>query len=531
MIKLGQLHSLRLQNLPKFISFSQENDTSLSHVPLFTEKFVFPCLKKLQLSWIKITTIWHTSATSYCTQNLTELIIEGCDNLEHLFLSSMARGLVKLRHLKINQCKNMREIIVMENVEGKEISFPELDFLHIENLQNLVGIYSGNCIMAFPSLKELTIKNSPKLEEFTVKSKSTEIATDIKPLFNEQIKFTRLEFLSMSLNIQQIWHNGVPEMPSFVKKLKDLTVDGCDNLRYLLTCSTVKSFEHLELLTIRNCKMMEGVIVAEGLAEEERRSKMLFPNLQALVLEGLSKLTRFSPENCIEFPNLTRLKIGKCPVLKTFTSSPVIGDIAVSSEKAENTYAPPFFNEKVAFPQIEDLRIYLMESLNKIWADQLDGDSFCKLKTIFLGGCGMLVSILPFSMLERLQRLDTLFIVVCDSLEEIVEAPSASNSQALVDTQPTLVETDSKVVFSELTELRLDRLPKLKCFCYRMHIKCPSLKLLQVSECEQVQVFASEFPSFQRINGDDQLEIQIHCPLFSVSKVLFVKTLHVGMHY
>ncbi|GKV02424.1 hypothetical protein SLEP1_g14861 [Rubroshorea leprosula] len=381
-----------------------------------------------------------------------------------LILILYARGLVKLGHLKINQCKNMREIIVTENVKEKEISFPELDFLHIENLQNLVGIYSGNCIMAFPSLKQLTIENCPKLKEFTVKSMSTDIGTDIKPLFNEQIKFTRLEFLSMSLNIQQIWHNRVPEMPSFVQKLKELTVDGCDNLRYLLTRSTVKSFEHLESLTIQNCKMIEGVIVAEGLAEEERRNNILFPNLQALVLEGLSKLTRFCPENCIEFPNLTGLQIGKCPVLKTFTSSPVIGDIAVSSKKAENTYAPPFFNEKVAFPQIEDLTIYWMESLNKIWADQLDGDSFCKLKTIFIFRCGMLVSILPFSMLKRLQRLETVLILMCDSLEEIVEAPSANQSQALVDTQPTLVETDTEFVFSKLTVLVLGRLPKAQGF-------------------------------------------------------------------
>ncbi|GKV02421.1 hypothetical protein SLEP1_g14858 [Rubroshorea leprosula] len=412
-----------------------------------------------------------------------------------------------------------------------EISFPKLDFLHIENLQNLVGIYSGNCIMAFPSLKQLTILNCPKLKEFMVNSMSTDIATDIKPLFNEQIKFTRLEFLSMSLNCQQIWHNRAPEMPSFVQKLKELTVDGCDNLRYLLTCSMIKSFVHLESLTIQNCKMMEGVIVADRLAEEERSNKILFPNLQALVLEGLSKLTRFSPENCIEFPNLTRLEIGKCPMLKTFTSSPVIGDTAVSSEKAENTNAPPFFNEKVAFPQVEYLMIYWMESLNKIWADQLDGDSFCKLNTIGIGWCEMLVSIFPFSMLERLQRLDDLCILECDSLEEIVEAPSASHSQALVDTQPTLVETDTEFVFSKLTKLALGGLPKLKGFCHRMHIKCPSLQLLEVSEWKQVQIFASEFPNFQRINGDDQLEIQIQCPLFSVSKVRSLKILHVGMHY
>ncbi|GLT36286.1 hypothetical protein SLA2020_106750 [Shorea laevis] len=403
MVELGQLLSLRLQKLPKFISFCRENDAGSRHVPLFSEKVEFPYLEKLQLAWINITTIWPPS-----------------------------------------------------------------------------------------------------------------------------IKFTRLEFLSMSLNIQQIWHNQCLEMPSFVRNLKELTVDGCGNLRYLLTlCSEVKSFEHLESLKICDCKTMEEVIVA---VEEETTQKM-FPNLQALTLEDLPNLTSFCAGNYIEFPDLTELHIVRCPMLKTFISSPVIGDISASTVIAENTYSSPLFDEKVAFPQLETLIILFMGRLNKIWADQLKRDSFCNLKSLGVGGCGMLVSIFPFSMLERFQELELLLIRRCDSLEEVVEGPSASHSRALVATQPTLVKTDTKFVFSKLKELKLHELPKLKGFCHPMHTKCPNLKTLEVTECEQVQVLAAELPSFQRTNGDDQLEIQIQCPLFWVTKATFPNLEELTLNY
>ncbi|GKV02420.1 hypothetical protein SLEP1_g14857 [Rubroshorea leprosula] len=394
--------------------------------------------------------------------------------------------------------------------------------LHLEGLKGVKNILYELDSEGFQELKHLYIHNAPDIQHI-MKSAALHNA------------FPILEVLSIRnlINLEKICY-GRLRVTSFCK-LRIIIVECCDQLKMLLSFSIARQLLQLQEIGVADCRnmveiMMEGVIVADGLAEEERSNKISFPNLQSLVLEGLSKLTRFCPENGIEFPNLIHLEIGKCPIFKTFTSSPGTGDIAVSSEKAENTYAPPFFNEKVAFPQLERLLIYRMGNLNKIWADQLDGDSFCKLKVIGIGWCEMLVSIFPFSMLERLQRLNDLLIPECDSLEEIVEAPNASHSQALADTQPTLVETDTKFVFSELTGLRLHRLPKLKGFCHRMHIICPSLQSLEVFECEQVQVFASKFPSFQRINGDDQREIQIQCP-FSVSKVRSVKTLHVGMHY
>ncbi|GLT36300.1 hypothetical protein SLA2020_106880 [Shorea laevis] len=260
--------------------------------------------------------------TSFC--RLRIITVECCNQLKMLLSFSTFRQLLQLQEIGVADCRNMVEIV---DKEGKEDAGD-----NVEATDQMVEL---------GQLHSLRLQNLPKFISF---SQENDTSLSHVPLLSEKIKFTRLEFLSMSLNIQQIWHNRLLEMPSFVRKLKELTVDSCGNLRYLLTCSTVKSFEHVESLKICHCKMMERVIVA---AEEKGTQRMLFPNLQALILEDLPKLTAFCPGNCIEFPNLTQLHMVACPLLETFTSSRVIGNIAVGSEKEENTYTPPLFDEKV----------------------------------------------------------------------------------------------------------------------------------------------------------------------------------------
>ncbi|GKV53997.1 hypothetical protein SLEP1_g60507, partial [Rubroshorea leprosula] len=141
---------------------------------------VIPNLEELELRSIEIKMIWHISTTAHCIMNLIELTIEGCDNLELLFSYSMARGLKKLRRLKIKNCKNIREIIATENVEDMEnsISFPKLTFLELKDLQNLVKFYSRNCMIEFPSEMQLAIENCSKLEVPIVTSTSMDAIAD-----------------------------------------------------------------------------------------------------------------------------------------------------------------------------------------------------------------------------------------------------------------------------------------------------------------------------------------------------------------
>ncbi|GKV53081.1 hypothetical protein SLEP1_g59627 [Rubroshorea leprosula] len=150
-----------------------------------------------------------------------------------------------------------------------------------------------------------------------------------------------------------------------------------------------------------------------------------------------------------------------------------------------------------------------MGSWSKIWDDKHDVNSFCQLNSLTVDSCEKLLNIFPFSMLERVrQKLDTLEIQNCDSLEEIF---GASQPQAQITTQPTnLVEIVPMFLFPELTHINLSKLPKLKGFVPPIHInEWPSLKRLRVHGCDEVQIFASELPSFLGINEDDKLQIQL----------------------
>ncbi|GLT36298.1 hypothetical protein SLA2020_106860 [Shorea laevis] len=285
----------------------------------------------------------------------------------------------------------------------------------------------------------------------------------------------------------------------------------------------------LQGLLVSNCKMMEGVIVTEErFAEEETTQKIFFPNLQSLELDDLPKLKRFCSANYIAFPRIKTIIINQCPLLKAFTSSPLIGDIAISIEKAPNTSTLPLFDAKVAVPVLEDLRISNMEGLHKIWQNQLDAESFCKLKYLCVIDCEKLESIFPFGMLERLQRLEELMIAGCDLLEVIFEAqgPVASYSQPLVASQLTFVETETKLLLPKLTELRLQIPPQLKAFCHSKHItECPSLQKLSVVGFQQLEIFALEFPSFQNATSDEQLETRVQHSLFWINKVRTLNSL------
>ncbi|GLT52128.1 hypothetical protein SLA2020_254840 [Shorea laevis] len=511
--KFGELlRSLTLMHLPGLVSFN-----SCRHMQLFNEQVGFLKLEELQLSWINVITIWHISITPSCVEKLTKLIIEGCDKLEYLFSSSMAKGLVMLGHLEIRECERMIKVIHTENDdEMGNLRFPKLNFLVIEGLQNIISFCSGNYVVEFTSLKQLQILNCPNMEAMR-----EDVAAETQMLFNEQVDSPNLECLRLSsLNIQQIWHNPLPE--SSVQNLKRLLVEDCNNLKYLITSSIVKRFSQLIQLEIRDCKMMEEVILTKILVEEERMCEIFFPKLDSIILKDLPKLTRFSSGSGLQLPSLWQLMISNCPMLKNFISNSVLEDMAATSETEENS-CTPLFNSKVAFPKLEKLAIFMI-GLNKIWHEQLNADSFCQLTTVSVASCEKLMNIFPFSMLGMLQRLDKLEIWNCESLEEIFESQGLGVSQSLsqTTTQSTSMESTKRFVLSKLTHVDLRRLPKLKSFLPQIHIvEWPSLKKLLVRGCDQVQIFASQFSSIQITKGGDQHGIQINHPLFWISKDSF----------
>ncbi|XWS42923.1 hypothetical protein CRYUN_Cryun16bG0055400 [Craigia yunnanensis] len=346
-VEFLQLRSLTLQDLPRLISFCSGNRrgfTSISQLelPLFNEKMVFPCLENLRLSSINVERIWHNqlSGISYCIQNLTSLIIEGCGNLKHLLSFSMARSLEHLKIFEIIECKCIREIIFIEDIEEENksmILFPRLNSLKIKNLQHLNGFCLENHSIEFPSLKLLEIDHCPKLKGFIYKSTMEDNQNfSMQVLFDEKVGFPTLEKMTIShlRNMKMIWHSQL--FANSFCKLEEMSVEHCNELLTIFPSNILGTFQQLQTLKISGCGSLEEVFELQRLNMEE--THIVATQLRELNIVHLPKLKHVwnkDPQGILTFPNLRIVYVWDCWSLK-------------------NVFPPSVAR---ALPQLKDLKI------------------------------------------------------------------------------------------------------------------------------------------------------------------------------
>ncbi|KAJ6996130.1 disease resistance protein [Populus alba x Populus x berolinensis] len=382
--------------------------------------------------------------------NLRILKVESCPRLKNLFSVSMARRLVRLEEITIIDCKIMAEVVAEESendaADGEPIEFTQLRRLTLQWLPQFTSFHANVEESSDSQRRQKLVASDARSKEIVA---GNELGTSTS-LFNTKILFPNLEDLLLSsIKVQKIWHDQPAAQPPCVKNLASIAVESCSNLNYLLTSSMVESLAQLKSLEICNCESMEEIVVPEGIGEGKMMSKMLFPKLLSLVLVSLPKLTRFCTSNLLECHSLKMLMVGNCPELKEFISIPSSADVPVMS-KPDNTKSA-FFDDKVAFPDLEEFRIAEMDNLKVIWHSELHSDSFCKLKTLQVFLVKNLLNIFPSSMLGRFHNLENLFINCCDSVEEIFDL------QVLIN-----VEQRLDVTTSQLRVVRLTNLPRLK---------------------------------------------------------------------
>ncbi|KAL7000136.1 hypothetical protein U1Q18_001287 [Sarracenia purpurea var. burkii] len=212
-----KLEHMQLRNLPNLRSFrSGMRETSIKNAdnsnpaqPLFSETVEFPSLRTLCLRELKdLREVCH-DRDGMIFPELKHLTIRKCNFVEHIFrrpkmlqptpwqgsfgnLStlvvahykvkylfplSVARCLVKLERLKINNCTAMEEIVINEGQgDDGELIFPKLEHMQLQNLPNLRSFRS--------SIREASIKN-------------TDNSNPAQPLFSETVVFPNLSRLSL----------------------------------------------------------------------------------------------------------------------------------------------------------------------------------------------------------------------------------------------------------------------------------------------------------------------------------------------
>ncbi|XP_070682253.1 probable disease resistance protein At4g27220 [Malus domestica] len=351
---------------------------------------------------------------------------------------------------------------------------------------------------------------------------------------------------SGSEDFQQLKHLRIKSNAQFthiiteevvLPNLTSLVVDHCTGLTSALSSSMARNLVQLQKLEITNCASMEEIVSTKEYGEE--KTDGMFCKLQYLHLEYLPKLSRFCSASCnVQFLSLESLKLRKCGGMKGFVFDPKL--------ETEEVYF--LFDNKVAFPKLEILYIQTLSILTTIWHNQLDPDSFYKLRNVEVIDCRCLISILTPSIFGRLNALRSLSIFYCSRLEvvfEIEETPDTYTTQLKMpgcenldfvsilrceklkyifpcsvargiqqlrdlrvcscDGMEEIVSKEEglemmpKFVFPKATNIEFSNLDQLKSFYPGMHAsEWPLLEKVTVKGCGKLDIFATEISSFEK---------------------------------
>ncbi|KAJ9159368.1 hypothetical protein P3X46_024877 [Hevea brasiliensis] len=407
------LYELDGQGFPQPGHLCVQNSVEIEYVVdgmRMGQLIAFPRLESLLLDNLNgLDKICHGPIMLGSFSNLRKLNVRNCNVLKNLFLFLIFRGLVQLEEINASSCKILETIVDEEsendNVRDEGIKLTQLCKLTLEYLPHFTSFCSQ---IQFPNLTDLKLS---------------------------------------SINVGKIWPNKLIGLSSCIERLTTLIIDGCGHLSYLFTSSMVGSLAQLKKLEICDCKSMEVVIIKE---EGEMMSKMLFPKLDTLKMKGLPKFIRFCIGNLIECPSMRVLWIENCPHLQTFISSSITKNLGITSGAGQASAT--LFDEKVCFPNLEELHILYMHKLKMMWYDELQADSFCTLKVLEVQHMKELLKIFPSKLLRRfLQNLKSLIVSKSNLVEEVFDL------QELIKAKET-----NAVATTQLRTLGVKYLPKLK---------------------------------------------------------------------
>ncbi|XP_034708024.1 uncharacterized protein LOC117931212 isoform X2 [Vitis riparia] len=415
-----------------------------------------------------------------CFKNLKLVRVKQCDSLMYLFSASMALGVVKLKHLHIENCSMIEEIVIAENGAIDKITFPQITQISLLSLPNLTSFYRRT--------------------------------QNLGVLFNEEVAFPKLEFLYVTGldNVKKIWHNQL--FANSFSELKEMKVENCNELQNIL--ASKNWLPSLESLTIHSCDELKVVFDLEvinvpedvtdsqpsplGLDDSQNMEhmcnkvlgkKLCLQNLKFLKVHNCGSLKMLfslytEPEGAeeiidkIEFPELTSLSLESLPSLASFyPGSHTLRRLGLGDH---DILTPVLFSEKVSFPNLEILKLSGLFKLMGIWDRRLPLGSFCNLHILEVEKCPFLLHVVPKYLIASLQNLEKLNVEKCDQLQEVFDLEGLDNADY------EHADDEHARMHSKLEELKLIDLPKLRYIWNKdlqQSLCFQNLKLLHVKQC------------------------------------------------
>ncbi|KAG5556964.1 hypothetical protein RHGRI_007268 [Rhododendron griersonianum] len=295
--------------------------------------------------------------------------------------------------------------------------------------------------------------------------------------------------------------HGLHRLPPF-NNLTVLYIDDCKS-KYLFSSTIARGLVHMQVIEVRNCEIMEGIVGFEGQDNEnEIIGEVKFSKLEKLELTCL--------------PNLISFYAKKEKMGTTMGSS--------------SAHAQPLFNEKVIFPVLERLTIDGLGNIIKIWDKQSivvleEQGSFCQLKDLEVRRCSKLMHVFPSNMHPLLKNLEKLEVKECETMKGIAEFEGEIDEDGLRnEVASPVLEHLEMVRMPKITEIRdkqplpeskkeveslckLTRIDIINCsqllYVFPSHMLPHNLQKLCIERCDKLEViFSKESKEKEAINND-----------------------------
>ena len=137
-------------------------------------------LTDLKLHFLpKLRCIWRPTMHTINFQSLTTMSLWSCEQLAYLFWPSLARTMVHLKELEIDNCSSLEHLIKEEENGDIEtvsnMSWPNLKTIKIVQCKRMKYVFPITLVKGLPCLEDVTIENCDELTKLFNMTKEKEV--------------------------------------------------------------------------------------------------------------------------------------------------------------------------------------------------------------------------------------------------------------------------------------------------------------------------------------------------------------------
>ncbi|MED6178066.1 hypothetical protein PIB30_104171, partial [Stylosanthes scabra] len=425
--------------------------------------------------------------------DLTKLRLRACSEIECIIDTTCARsyfqlvalipGLVKL---ELEEMENLKELCHGSPMHAVSF-FEKLEELYIRKCEELHNIFPANC-----ELRSLRIL---KIDGRGLYQPTVAISCAAVMLFSMSAakSLEQLEELSIAdckdlrciisdeddkgnADISQALSNSQSLLPN----LKKLYIHYCPKLEFVLPrfCVGLEKLQEIDIFKASELRYVFG-------HEYQNEIQTKLPNLESLKLQNLANLVRICSGNSQPlWPSLREIRCVNCPKLNTSCINLMVRSTMKLQHLSKGNSLEDDQGKKLA-SKLEQVEFRGFSELRFIWCDPTNRQilSLQYLQYLKVDGCAKLKSIFSVAILRSLQELTSLVIQGCNELEEII----SENEELHHD----MSNTTKAVCFSKLRNLTVKNCNKLKSILSVSMLGIPpQLSYLHISDAaELVQVF------------------------------------------